>query len=245
MPHDSKRTNGFTLVELLVVISIIALLIAVLLPSLAAARRQAQVISCQVGFKSMYVSYTMYMLDSKDYYVPADLVLANNARDASSNQRGAHWYGTYVPRMLINSGYTQGSLEYTGTSDTSTVKLYKGAGRCPTAQDDWIYTSGGPYRFPLGYNSYLGFATPPMVQNGTAAPGVVPYSSLTDITQYLAGTRAGSRKIPRAGILRESDVEKPSRVGMFFDGAQQPQPCCRLADMGQYVWQQPPPPGYR
>lgn len=48
-----KRKNAFTLVELLVVISIIALLIALLLPALAKAKQSANSISCSARLRSL------------------------------------------------------------------------------------------------------------------------------------------------------------------------------------------------
>ena len=51
---------GFTLVELLVVVSIIALLIAILLPSLRKARDQSKDVSCKANLHSMGQAFTMY-----------------------------------------------------------------------------------------------------------------------------------------------------------------------------------------
>jgi prepilin-type N-terminal cleavage/methylation domain-containing protein/prepilin-type processing-associated H-X9-DG protein len=57
------RSRGFTLVELLVVISIIALLMAVLLPGLAAARRQAKNVKDMMNLRQWGVMLTMFAQD--------------------------------------------------------------------------------------------------------------------------------------------------------------------------------------
>jgi prepilin-type N-terminal cleavage/methylation domain-containing protein/prepilin-type processing-associated H-X9-DG protein len=57
----AKRSeDGFTLVELLVVISIIALLMAVLLPALAKARTQAKRITCLSGMRQLVLGWVAY-----------------------------------------------------------------------------------------------------------------------------------------------------------------------------------------
>jgi prepilin-type N-terminal cleavage/methylation domain-containing protein len=64
-----RQRRAFTLVELLVVIGIIAVLIGVLLPALARARRQSQMVSCSSSQRQLVMALLMYCQENK-YYFP-------------------------------------------------------------------------------------------------------------------------------------------------------------------------------
>jgi prepilin-type N-terminal cleavage/methylation domain-containing protein/prepilin-type processing-associated H-X9-DG protein len=73
---------GFTLVELLVVIGIIAVLIAVLLPALKRAKEQADQVYCMANMRTLGQAVQVYQSENKNAFPPAGLDSYSNHIDA-------------------------------------------------------------------------------------------------------------------------------------------------------------------
>ncbi len=66
----ASAVRGFTLVELLVVVAIIALLLAVLLPGLSGARAQARAVVCASNIRQLAIANTAYTADNEGRFCP-------------------------------------------------------------------------------------------------------------------------------------------------------------------------------
>ena len=94
----SRRSHGFTLIKLLVVIAIIAILAAILFPVFAKARENARKSSCQSDLKQIAMALLQYAQDYDETFIN------NLVYNPVTEKHDLRWHAVGVSPTSENSG---------------------------------------------------------------------------------------------------------------------------------------------
>lgn len=149
-------TRGFTLVELLVVIGIIAVLISVLLPALGRAREQSKLVKCQSNLRQIGLAVIMYANENKGFF-PA----AARLGDAYAHD----WVYWQQPNLIDQP--TTGFWPTTGTRPKDQSEMYGAIAkyigksfnndlfRCPSDSRTFPDPNRLYYKYSYTFNGFL------------------------------------------------------------------------------------------
>lgn len=195
-----QHKSGFTLVELLVVISIIALLLAILMPSLQKVREQAQSVVCKTRLKDIGTTINMYM-ESNNGKLPACTEWDSKSNKYLEGYRWMDRLASYYSRSTV------GSQNANGITSTATYSLF----RCPT-QDKW--TRLAMQTAQSGQPAQSGQST-----GASGDTGIYGYNeNFTNILAENYGSAPGSNpSAQKFNWSKYSDIVQPSSLPLFAD----------------------------
>jgi len=168
--RESVRSRAFTLLELLVVMAIIGVLVGLIVPAMASARRQALSASCGAHLHELATAFQMYAEDNAGLAMP----LSFWSVDVVGSGPVVYWWGTNDSRGV---DYRRGFLWPYLQSGLTGSSVFA----CP--QQPWgSYRPQGSARTvtsTYGYNGY--YLAPPSAPGWAAQIGHVPWLSLSKL----------------------------------------------------------------
>jgi type II secretion system protein G len=113
-PDGHSGEGGFTLIELMIVVAIIAILAGVLVPNFVNARAQAQTSACEANLRAIATAMELYYADNQRYPDPGAIPDALNTTSVT--------YLNNTPRDPADAAATPG--KYTFTQPTGDGQSY-------------------------------------------------------------------------------------------------------------------------
>jgi len=148
--------RGFTLIELLVTIAIIAVLIAILFPSLGGARALSRAARCLSNQRQLGLAWAAYSVDARDRVMP----LAYWRQREIGTGPQVFWWGTHGT-AAIGPDFSRGFVApYLDAALAAGSVL-----ECPN-QPLGSYTAQGPAQLPTSTYGYNGYYLSPLMTPG-------------------------------------------------------------------------------
>ena len=124
-----KHERGFTLIEMMIVVAIIAILVAILVPNFIRARSQAQTAACQANIKEVATALELYQTDNEKYPASGDAAASNTDLQPYLNQTpvdpaagpGQHY--KFVVSTDAQTGVEAYSITCPGAHDIGTLQM--------------------------------------------------------------------------------------------------------------------------
>ncbi len=135
---DRKRRRGFTLVELLVVIGIIALLVGILLPALSKARESANTVKCESNLRTIGQGLAQYLVDYSGFYPACYYYVGQTWNPGVSN---SELPGQAISGYIHWSSFLYGRRDLVGTQGIFQSTFGWEAFQCPTINEGGLAPS--------------------------------------------------------------------------------------------------------
>jgi prepilin-type processing-associated H-X9-DG protein/prepilin-type N-terminal cleavage/methylation domain-containing protein len=151
---SEKLVSGFTLVELLVVISIIAMLLAILIPSLNKARQSGQRVVCATHQKTIGLANQIYANSWNGSYVPLLDATVPKPSDATGSYTYYCWVANKAFRSYLNFDKVKKEKYVKSTGSYETGTIFPNEFYCPSdevAKQKKVSSKGVLVSF--GYNA--------------------------------------------------------------------------------------------